>query len=69
MTRKRFVRLVMAAHIDRKRANMIADDVHARGLPYAAAHCMIAPVLIFFQSLFVPGTSCNIKLTFADDEA
>lgn len=69
MTRKRFVRLVMAAHIDRKRANMIADDIWRRGIPYAVAHRMMSPVLAFMKAFDVRGTSYVVKLTRADKEA
>lgn len=69
MTRKRFVRLVMAVCIDRNHANMLADDVWRRDIPYAVAHRMMSPVLAFMKAFDVRGTSCVVKLTRADDEA
>ena len=68
MTRKRFVRLVMAARLDRDHANMLADDVWRRGIPYAVAHRMMSPVLAFMKAFDVRGTSCVVKLS-RDDEA
>lgn len=49
MTRKRFVRQLMAVRIDRNHANMLADDVWRRGIPYAVAHRMMSPVLAFMK--------------------
>ncbi len=69
MTRKRFVRLVMAVRIDRNHANMLADDIKRRGIPYAVAHRMMSPVLAFMKAFDVRGTSYVVKLTLADDEA
>lgn len=69
MTRKRFVRLVMAVCIDRNHANMLADDVHRRGIPYATAHRMLSPTLAFMKAFDVRRTPFVVKLTRADDEA
>ncbi len=50
MTRKRFVRLIMAARIDRNRANMLADDVKRLGIPYALAHQILFPALYLIKA-------------------
>ena len=69
MKRKRFVRQFMAVGVDRNHANMLADDICRRGIPYAVAHRMMSPVLTFMKAFDVRGTSCVVKLTRADDEA
>lgn len=69
MTRKRFVRQLMAVRIDRNHANMLADDIWRRGIPYSVAHRMMSPVLAFMKAFDVRGTSYVVKLTRADDEA
>lgn len=69
MTRRKFVRQLMAVHIDRNHANMLADDIWRRGIPYAVAHRMMSPVLAFMKAFDVRGTSYVVKLTCADDEA
>lgn len=69
MTRKRFVRQLMAARIDRNHANMLANDIWRRGIPYSVAHRMMSPVLAFMKAFDVRGTSYVVKLTRADKEA
>lgn len=65
MTRKRFVRLVMAARIDRNNANKLADDVKRRGIPYAVAHRMISGALLFIELL---GDKASAVIEFVDRE-
>lgn len=66
MTRKRFVRLVMAARIDRDTANRFADSVRDRGLPYAVAHRVVKDALRIFACFPISGARVTIRL---DDHA
>lgn len=69
MTRKRFVRLVMAARHDRSAANRLADDVHKRGLPYATVHKALEKALVFLSVIQISGASISIQIEATNSNA
>ena len=54
MTRKRFVKLLMAEGYSRNSANDIADEVLADGFTYAEAYDHIARILPLVQAMAGP---------------
>ena len=62
MTRKKCVRMVMAAGLDRNSANRLANDVNRRGLPYAIAHRLLRRALTFLSVIQISGAHVSITL-------